>query len=189
MFAFRIHLNQMIHGWSWQRCMHVLSQYTQIFYWAPHRSQRRLWLFLGKLFCSRAKWHCQYGVCVYKIFKARCVSIAKIMIETGNGAFSCTLHCDETLWMNWQVDGGMAWWWCCFALLWSTPNLYTQIKENKCNYSANSKLNNIHEHNTHIQTHRLFSRSFSLKTVREFDKERIVRTSGTNCTKCSNVKM
>lgn len=128
-------------------------------------------------------------VCVYKIFKARCVSIAKIMIETGNGAFSCTLHCDETLWMNWQVDGGMAWWWCCFALLWSTPNLYTQIKENKCNYSANSKLNNIHEHNTHIQTHRLFSRSFSLKTVREFDKERIVRTSGTNCTKCSNVKM
>lgn len=116
--------------------------------------------------------------CECRRFSKRCVSIAKIMIETGNEALSCALRC-----MN--AVNELAKLMLLFFSFMKYTNLYIQIKENKCNYSANSKLN-YNVHNTYIQ---VFLRSFSLKTVSEFDKERIVHTSGTNCTKCSNVKM
>lgn len=92
---------------------------------------------------------CVY-VCVCRRFSKRCCSIAKIMIETGNGVFSCSLHCNEFC----EWIGKLMVLFCSFM---KYTNLYTQIKENKCNYSANSKLNYMYIYYIYIIRRRTYS--------------------------------
>lgn len=120
MFASRIHLNQMIHGWSWQRCMHVLSQSIQIFYWAPPKLKKTDYSWRNYFVAGR---NSILYLSVCGRFSQRCASIAKIMMETGNGAFSCSLHCSECCeWIGKLMV-------CCFAPLWSTQTCTYKLKK------------------------------------------------------------